>query len=336
MDWEEEKIFITGIDGFLGSHLARKLLSLGADISGLVRKPPVPSRSGLLTWDIADRITLQSADLANGPSVYEVILEENPSWIFHLGAETIVTRAARAAVQTMNSNIQGTYNVLHAAAALKNLKGVIIASSDKAYGKSKSLPYTEDSPLLGQGIYDASKAAAEIASVSLSNRFDLPLAITRCANLYGPGDMHFSRIVPDTCRSLSLGQAPVIRGDGLHERDYLYIDDAVSGYLTLAAHVAGHNEIRGEAFNLGNGTAISVIEIVKKLINYSQSPQLEATILGHPTPFEIRRQYLDISKSREILKFHPLTSLDNGLQTTMDWYAENNSWREIAENEVYP
>lgn len=317
MRWTDQTVLVTGAGGFIGSHLAKALREVGADVHGLLK----PS------WDRkADRVGFLSgvarhqADVADHHTVHRIVADIQPHWIFHLAAQAIVGGADDAPLATLEANVRGTYNAMHCARASRRLRGIVLASSDKAYGSSPVLPYTESTPVEGGAIYDSSKAAAELVARAVAKRFDLPLAVTRCANIYGPADFHFSRIVPDTCRSLARGEAPRIRGDGRHRRDFLHIEDAVRAYLALVGYLAGQPDARGEPFNFGHGIPVAMIDVVTALIAASDQPDLEPIILAHPTPTEIRDQYVDCAKARAVLNWAPEVQLATGLRRTLDWY----------------
>lgn len=319
MIFHPAKVFITGIDGFIGSHLAKTLVEEGAEVSGLLHRPLVPRDSGLRNWGLVDRVNAYVGDVADKELLQEALRESNPRWIFHLAAHSIVTQAEEQAFDAIETNIRGTYNLVYVAATLPDIRGVIVASSDKAYGASPELPYTENMPLLGGSVYDSSKACAELIARSLAIRLNLPLLITRCANVYGPGDLHFSRIVPDTIRAIVSGSPPVIRGSGLHERSFIYIDDAISGYLSAMAYLDKHESF-GEAFNFGPGTSIRILDLVQMILEISNSGIKEPIILGRENSIEITKQCVNADKARNLLGWHPKISLPVGLKSTIDWY----------------
>jgi CDP-glucose 4,6-dehydratase len=237
--------------------------------------------------------------------------------VFHLGAQTIVGTASRSAVSTFETNIRGTWSLLEAAKTCSRLvKRVVVASSDKAYGHHSQLPYTEDVPLQGRFPYDASKSCADLIALSYFHTYRLPVAITRCGNLFGGGDLNFSRIIPGTIRSVLRGQPPIIRSDGRFIRDYFYVRDAVGAYLRLAERVP---EFAGEAFNFGNSTPISVLSLVRQILHLMQAESAEPVILNEASQ-EIFQQYLDCSKARRLLEWSPRFDLDQGLQETIAWY----------------
>jgi len=321
MNWKGLNVFISGVDGFIGSHIARVLLEKGAQIGGVLHKPVEDGKSGLLAWGIANNVSTYVGDIANKNFLESILKDFNPQWIFHLAAQSIVTKAQMSPFHTLETNIKGTYNLLYLASALLGVQGIILASSDKAYGISPDLPYTEKMPLLGGSVYDTSKACADLIASSYSKGLELPLCITRCANIYGPGDLHFSRIVPDTIRAVVSGNRPIIRGSGLHKRDFIYIDDVVSGYLKLAEYLE-KNQVRGEAFNFGTGMAIKIIDIVQMIIDINNSDVKEAIIIGKDNPVEIMKQSVEATKARNYLGWYPEVSLPIGLKRTIDWYRD--------------
>jgi CDP-glucose 4,6-dehydratase len=240
--------------------------------------------------------------------------------VFHLAAQTIVPIANRSPLSTFETNIKGTWTVLEAARCSSKITRVLVASSDKAYGVHEELPYTEEAPLLGCYPYDVSKACAELIARTYAVTYDLPVAVTRCANLYGGGDLNWSRIFPGTIRSVIRGERPIVRSDGTMVRDYLYVQDAVNAYLMLAERL-DEPEVSGEAFNFGMDNPKSVLEIVQTIIAVSDCPGIEPVVLGE-APNEIQAQYLDSSKARRVLDWTPQHSLEEGLRETIQWYRE--------------
>jgi CDP-glucose 4,6-dehydratase len=314
--WLDRPVFITGCAGFLGSWLTIALVEAGAAVVGLVRDE-VPF-SQLRRSGYRDRIAVVRGCVTDYELVERTLNEYEIDTVFHLAAQTIVPIANRAPLSTFDTNIKGTWTVLEAARRSPKIGRVAIASSDKAYGAHEELPYTEDAPLLGCYAYDASKACAEFIARTYAATFDLPVAITRCANLYGGGDLNWSRIFPGTIRSAIRGEPPIIRSDGTLLRDYLYVKDAVSAYMTLVEHL-DRPEVKGEAFNFGMDNPKSVLETVQTIITVSNHPELEPVVLDD-APGEIQAQYLDSSKARRMLGWTPRYSLEEGLRETMEWY----------------
>lgn len=315
--WKGRSVFVTGATGLLGSWLVRVLVGAGAGVTCLIRDT-VPE-SLLITSDTIRRVNVVSGGLEDYFTILRAINEYEAETVFHLGAQTIVGTAARSVFSTFESNIQGTWNVLEACRACSKLvKRVVVASSDKAYGCHAQLPYTENAPLQGRFPYDVSKSCADLLSRSYFETYRLPVAIARCGNLYGGGDLNFSRIVPGTIRSVLLGERPVIRSDGKYVRDYFYVEDAVEAYLTLAGELE-RPELHGEAFNFGNETPFTVLEVVDRILEVLDAHALKPIILNEAT-HEIRAQYLDCAKARAQLAWQPQFSLDAGLGRTVDWY----------------
>jgi CDP-glucose 4,6-dehydratase len=235
-----------------------------------------------------------------------------------LAAQTIVGVARQSPVDTLEVNVRGAWNVFEACRE-HGVSRVVFASSDKAYGSSPELPYREDFPLRAANAYDASKAAADIIARSYAHTYGLPLAVTRFANIYGGGDLNFSRLIPEATIAVLDGRPPVIRSDGSPERDFLYVDDAVAAYLAIE-RALDQGEARGEAFNAGGERPHSVREVVD-LIAAAAGTGIEPEYLGSGTPDgEIDRQYVDSTKLRELTGWSPRVELADGLRRTLDWY----------------
>jgi len=314
--WHDRPVLVTGCTGLLGSWLTAALVDAGAAVVGLVRDE-VP-HSHLRRSGYERRIAIVRGDVTDYALVERALNEYEIETVFHLAAQTIVPIANRAPLSTFETNIKGTWTVLEAARRTPTVARIVVASSDKAYGVHDSLPYTEDAPLLGCYPYDVSKACADLIARAYATTYGLPVAVTRCANLYGGGDLNWSRIFPGTIRSALRGERPIIRSDGTMVRDYLYIRDAVSAYLLLAEQLE-RPEIRGQAFNFGMDAPRSVLEIVETIIAVVGQPGLEPLILGQASG-EIKAQYLGSEKARRMLGWAPVYSLEQGLQETVTWY----------------
>jgi CDP-glucose 4,6-dehydratase len=239
--------------------------------------------------------------------------------VFHLGAQTIVGTASRSPLSTFESNIRGTWNLLEAARMCsRTVERVVMASSDKAYGAHDQLPYTEDAPLNGRFPYDVSKACADLLAFSYFHTYRTPVAVTRCGNLFGGGDLNFNRLIPGTIRSALQGEAPIIRSDGRFVRDYFFVRDAVSAYLQLAERLPDDRFV-GQAFNFGTETPMSVLDVVDLILTLMDSSHLTPDIRNEAT-HEIPRQFLDCSKARSMLGWRPRFLVEEGLQETIAWY----------------
>jgi CDP-glucose 4,6-dehydratase len=317
---------VTGAQGFIGSWLAERLLDEGARVVALRRD--VPSLSRFAIQELGARCEVVQGDLDDYESLLRILNEHGVDTVFHLAAQTIVGTANRSPLSTFETNVKGTYTLLEACRALgvvgDPLRAVVVASSDKAYGEHDDLPYTEDFPLQPRHPYDVSKACTDMVARSYAHTFGLPVAVTRLANVYGGGDFNFSRIVPDTIRSLILEERPVIRSDGTPERDYLYVEDAVSAYLAVAGSLEDERH-RGRAWNAGNGQPIAVRDVVARVIAAAGS-HAEPEIQGEGKPAgEIDRQWLDSTAIRSELGWEPAWELDRGLSETYGWYVQHLS-----------
>jgi CDP-glucose 4,6-dehydratase len=315
---------VTGAHGFVASHLVAALLQRGDEVRVLDRPDPRladvggPRLSGLDLLGLRGDVELAEGDLREAESVATAVAGCDS--VFHLAAQTIVGVARESPLETLEVNVRGAWNVFEACRE-HGVSRVVFASSDKAYGASPELPYREDFPLRAAYPYDASKAAADIIARSYANAYELPLAVTRFANIYGGGDLNFSRLIPETTIAVLDGRPPVIRSDGSPERDFLHVDDAVAAYLAIEAAL-GQAGSRGEAFNAGGDRPHSVREVVD-LIAAAAGTGIEPEYLGTGTPDgEIDRQYVDSAKLRELTGWGPRVELADGLRRTLEWYRE--------------
>lgn len=315
--WSGKKVFVTGADGFIGSWVAKTLVEKKADVFVLVRD--MKKESGIDLQKIRDKVTVIQGDLVDYQLINRVLNEYEVDSVFHLAAQALVGIANNSPISTFESNIRGTWSVLEACRLSKHVERIIVASSDKAYGVQKDLPYTEESPLLGLYPYDASKACTDILSRSYHKSFNLPVAVTRNANTYGGGDLNTSRIIVDAIRCALLDETLIIRSDGKAERDYMYVKDAVNGYLVLAENL-GRKDITGHAFNFGTENPISVLDLIKKIKEIS-GKELNIKVLGTARN-EIDKQYLNTSKAKRLLDWNSQYTIDKGLKETIDWYKE--------------
>jgi CDP-glucose 4,6-dehydratase len=313
---------VTGAHGFVASYLAAALLERGDEVRVLDRPDPRiadvggPRLSGLDLLDLRSQVELAEGDLRDAEAVAEAVADCDS--VFHLAAQTIVGVARESPLETLEINVRGAWNVFEACRE-HDVSRVVFASSDKAYGASPELPYREDFPLRAAYPYDASKAAADIIARSYALAYDVPLAVTRFANIYGGGDLNFSRLVPETTIAVLDGRPPVIRSDGSPERDFLHVDDAIAAYLAIEAAL-GRGEAREEAFNAGGERPHSVREVVD-LIAAAAGTGVEPDYLGRGTPDgEIDRQCVDSTKLRELTGWSPRVDLSEGLRQTLDWY----------------
>jgi CDP-glucose 4,6-dehydratase len=325
---------VTGAHGFVASHLVAALLARGEEVRVLDRPDPRvadvggPRRSALDLLGLRDGVELAEGDLRDAEAVAAAVAGCDS--VFHLAAQTIVGVARESPAETFEVNVRGAWNVFEACRD-HDVERVVFASSDKAYGASPELPYREDFPLRAAHPYDASKAAADTIARSYTHAYGVPLAVTRFANVYGGGDLNFSRLVPETVAAVLDGRPPVIRSDGSPERDFLHVDDAVAAYLAIAAALDGEGA-RGEAFNAGGERPHPVREVVD-LIVAAADAGVEPEYLGEGTPDgEIDRQYVDSAKLRELTGWRPQVELADGLRETLDWYRAHPEARPSKSN----
>lgn len=314
--WQDRPVFITGATGLVGNWLVKRLLENGAEIVCLVRDW-IP-QSELTRTGMINQVKSVRGDIRDQKLLERALGEFEIDTVIHLAAQTIVTIANRNPISTFESNIAGTWSVLEACRRSPEVKQIVVASSDKAYGDQKVLPYDESMPLNGLHPYDASKSCADLIAQTYGNTFDLPVVISRCGNFYGGGDLNWNRIIPGTIRSILRGKRPVIRSDGEYIRDYFYVEDGAAAYTLLAEKLTETPELRGTAFNFSNEIQVSVLQIVEKILRMMGS-DLKPDIRGETT-HEIRHQYLSAQKARNLLSWQPMFNLDEGLKRTIDWY----------------
>jgi CDP-glucose 4,6-dehydratase len=324
--WLDRPTLVTGATGLVGGWVVKRLLRSQADVVCLVRDWVPESElvhSGLLT-----HVKTVRGDACDQALLERVCGEYEIDTVIHLAAQTLVPVANRNPVATFETNVGGTWALLEACRRSPKVKQIVLASSDKAYGDAEKLPYDESTPLCGRHPYDVSKSCADLIAQAYATTYDLPVAITRCGNFYGPGDLNWNRIVPGTIRSVLRGERPVIRSDGQHVRDYFYVEDGAAAYLLLAEKLAADPSLKGEAFNFSNETRVTVLELVQKLLDLMGSRL--APDVRNEASNEIRHQSLSAAKARERLGWRPLFTLDEGLRKTIPWYSNVIATRKAA------
>jgi CDP-glucose 4,6-dehydratase len=316
--WLDRPTLVTGATGLVGGWVIRRLLESGADVVCLVRDWVPQSelvRSGLLS-----KVKTVRGDVRDQALLERILGEYETDTVLHLAAQTIVTIANRNPVSTFESNVAGTWALLEAARRSSRVKQIVVASSDKAYGDHASAACNESSPLAGRHPYAVSKSCADLIAQSYAATYDLPVAITRCGNFYGGGDLNWNRIVPGTIRSVLRDEAPIIRSDGKLVRDYFYVEDGAAAYMTVAEQMASNRALCGEAFNFSDETPLTVSQVVDHILAAMGSP-LRPQVLNEAS-HEIREQHLNSEKARRVLNWRPLFSLDDGLRRSVAWYRD--------------
>ena len=317
--WKSRKVFVTGATGIVGSCLVRALLVHGAEVVALVRD--ADPRSEVYRNGDINRVSVISGCLEDFKTLERAINEHEVEAVFHLAAQPLVGVAHRYPLHTFESNIRGSYNLLEACRVHSRfVRRVVVASSDKAYGSQPQLPYTEDMPLLGRHPYEVSKSCTDLIAQSYFHTYGLPVGIARCGNIYGGGDLNWSRIVPHTIRSFLLGERPIIRSDGTFVRDYVYVKDVVRSYMRVA-ECLDEPRVQGQAFNFSPERAVTVLELVRIIKDLMHCQHLSPDI-RNVAQGEIHSQYLSSDKARSTLGWHAEFTLEEGLSETIEWYRD--------------
>jgi CDP-glucose 4,6-dehydratase len=310
VSWEGRNVLITGAAGFLGRSMTA-LLGPAERVVGLDLDWARPTADSTSIEEI-------TGDVRDTALVEQVLADRRIGTVLHLAAQTLVGPALVDPVDTFRNNIEGTWSVLEACRSVDTVSSIVIASSDKAYGDWSGRPYLEDTALRPRHPYDVSKAAGDLIGQTYATTYGLPVAITRCGNLYGGGDTNWSRVVPGTIRSVLQGDRPVIRSDGTPVRDYLHVSDAAAGALLLAGSLRNRPELGGMAFNFAAGTRLSVRELVDRILALMGS-DLEPLVLAEAA-HEIPEQRLSTLRARRVLDWRPRTRIDDGLREAIAWY----------------
>lgn len=320
---DNSKVFITGGTGLLGSHLTKALIDSGAEVVALVRDsvPRSLFYSKAPGWDLASRIVTIRGEVENYSLLERILNEYEIDTVFHLAAQTLVGNANRNPIATFKANIEGTWNILDACRVHRDrIKRVVVASSDKAYGNLAGEAYDESYPLNGDHPYDVSKSCSDLIASSYYKSYGLPVAITRCGNFFGPGDLNFSRIIPGTIRDVLQNKRPVIRSNGQFIRDYIYAGDGANAYMTLANQMI-NGKFSGEAFNFSYGLRLKVTDVVSAVLKQMKREDLQPEILNQASN-EIPIQCLNSDKAKRLLGWKPMLGFDAGLQKTISWYTD--------------
>lgn len=320
--WKDRAVLVTGATGLVGSALVPKLVEEGARVCVLVRD--WDPQSELIRSGAIRNCRVVSGRLESVSDVERALVEHDVETVFHLGAQTVVGTGYRSPYATFESNIRGSYTLFEACrrhAAF--ISRVVVASSDKAYGESAALPYTEEMAAKGRYPYDVSKSCTDLLAACYAHTYELPVVVARCGNIYGEGDLNWSRLIPGTIRSALSGQPPVIRSDGQYRRDYIYVADAVEAYLAMAEKIDLPG-VRGEAFNFGPPDSLTVLEVARAVLELAGRKDLEP-VIENTARGEIRDQHLDSAKANRLLSWKPRWPLEQGLAKTIDWYRDRLS-----------
>jgi CDP-glucose 4,6-dehydratase len=313
--WRGKRVFVTGGTGFLGGWVIRRLLDQNAEVVALIRDGA--PRSMLVREGDLSRISTVHGAVEDLNLIRRAFSEYTVDTVFHLAAQPLVGVAKLDPIGTLEANVKGTWNVLEAARQTK-VKQVVVASSDKAYGASPNLPYTEDHPLQGRFPYDCSKSCADLIAQMYHATYAMGVSVVRCANLYGGGDLNFSRTIPGVIKATLENERFIIRSDGLFVRDFLYIKDAADAYLFLAQSL--ENGAPQGAYNFSLEVRLTVLDCVNQVLELMGRTDLEPIILNQASS-EIREQYMNCDKAKRTLGWVPTFSMTAGLIETIGWYA---------------
>ena len=318
--WKTRRVFVTGATGFLGANLVTRLVKEQAAVVCLQRDAVQPNSFDL--FGLRDKVTVVHGDVQDLSLLQRILNEYEIDSVFHLAAQAIVGAANSSPISTFETNVRGTYMLLEACRLSPSVKRVVVASSDKAYGSNTTLPYREDLPLHGTFPYDVSKSCTDLLARSYALTYDLPVVVTRSANIYGPGDINLSRIIPGTIVAVLKNESPIIRSDGTPLREFIFVDDVVSAYLTLAENIS---RAKGEAFNIGSDRPVQILELTNRIIDLAGSNgDIEPRImLKSKIEHEIDAQYLSADKIHSLLDWRAEVDLDAGLNISIAWYRDN-------------
>jgi len=313
-------VFVTGGSGFVGANLVKRLVNEGSRVVVLERDRVSPN--SLDVFGLREKVDVITGSVDDLALMERVINEFQPGSVFHLAAQALVNAANRSPVSTFEANIRGTYMLLEACRRAEPQPTVVVASSDKAYGSHDALPYTEDFALQGVFPYDVSKSCTDLIARSYALSYKMPVAVTRSANIYGPGDLNMSRIVPGTIVSILRGERPIIRSDGTPVREFIHVDDVVEGYLTVALNI---DKAAGQAYNFGSDEPVKILDLVSAML--AAAGRLDDLIpdilLATKIEREIDAQYLSGAKIAEELNWKPSIGLATGLRGSFEWYREH-------------
>lgn len=311
-------VLITGASGFVGLHLTAYLLNKNMKVHTFIHDHD-RTRPYFQLRELKPRREFQG-DLRNYRDVERAVLMSEPEIIYHLGALTQVTECRRSPLQVFQTNIMGTAHVLEAARRIyPEGISVVVASSDKAYGHPLlgRLPLKESDPFRVFHPYDTSKACADLIAQAHAGYHEERVAVLRPANIYGPGDVNWKRLIPGVARDLLEGHMPVIRSDGQQVRQYLYVDDAVRAYHKVGWMLRDGFIPRGQVFNLAPDDEYTVVGVVERLIKLVR-PGAKPVILGEAQD-EVPVMRIDGQAARDQLQWEPRVAFERGLEVTVSW-----------------
>ncbi len=314
--WKNKNVLVTGAGGFKGSHLVEELINSSANIISLMRSLDPKSYFSIRGLD--KKSTVVFGDLKDYRKLADILSKYEITTIFHLGAQPIVTTALVNPLETLETNIIGTVNILEAARVYSKASEIVIVSSDKAYGPCENLPYNESERLEGKAPYDVSKSCADLIAQMYSKVYNMPVTIARCANVFGPGDRNMNRVIPGILKSIIDGEVFKIRSDGRMTREYIYVKDTIYGYIALAENIF---RTKGEAYNISSRNVMDVLALINK-ISETLGINVQTEILNIART-EIPKQHLDGSKIKNHIGWEAETPFEQAIDETFQWYKQN-------------
>jgi NAD dependent epimerase/dehydratase len=318
MNWKNTNVLVTGAGGFIASHLLEKLVRLNANVTAFVR---YNSRNDfglieMLPSVIKNKINVIPGDLRDSDAVYDSL--DGKDIIFHLGALIAIPYSYIHSREVIETNILGTYNILNAARRLRTKK-IVHTSTSEVYGSAIKIPISENHPLQAQSPYSASKIGADKIAESFYKSYDLPVAIMRPFNTFGPRQS--ARSIIPTIILQALKSNNVHLGSLIPKRDFTFVKDTVEGFIKIAES----NEAIGETINIGSGQDISIgklVNLIGKLLNKKIKVSLDKSRI-RPENSEVDRLVADNSKADKILGWKPKVDFELGLKETIHWFKSN-------------
>lgn len=310
--FKDKKVLVTGATGLVGGHIAEKLVAQGATVFITIRSND--SRTYFSEKKLDEKVVSAICDIKDYDRVFDIISKYEIEYIFHIAAQAIVPTAFINPKEALETNIMGTVNILEAARNCPNIKGMVVASSDKAYGK-KCDGATEDAPMAGDHPYDVSKSCTDLIARTYAKTYGLPIAVSRFGNIYGPGDLNINRIIPGMMRALIFDETLELRSDGTFIRDYVYVKDVADGYILLMENI---DKFKGEAFNFSTGYNFSVLELIEK-ISKVVGAECKYKIVNNQKN-EIPSQSLNYEKATNVLGWKSAYTFEGGIMETFEWY----------------
>jgi len=320
--WKDKKVFLTGHTGFKGAWLSLWLSSLGAKVVGFALEAPTkPSLFEIARVD--SFVDSKIGDICDYSYLSESMKKANPDIVIHMAAQALVRDSYHTPLQTYQTNVMGTANVLESTRQCKNIKAVVVVTTDKCYeNKEWYWGYRENEALGGYDPYSSSKACAEILTAAYRQSFfkeaGISVATVRAGNVIGGGDWAKDRLIPDCLRAIENNEKIMIRSPQAI-RPWQHVLEPLNGYMMLAEKLYEEGDRWAESWNFGprDHSVLCVGDLVEKLCN---SLHADYEIQQSDALHEAKYLKLDCSKADMRLNWQPKLSMDESLQYIMDWF----------------